>query len=85
MQFTAPVLALVLLCPALMLALFVKDIRRRHAGNLWQGLLDVGQSPGHRIGHAAATSWALKLGDGYRLPAPTRLAHLLANKLRKEG
>ena len=30
-------------------------------------------------------SWALKLGDGYRLPAPTRLAHLLANKLRKEG
>ncbi len=42
-------------------------------------------SPGHRIGHAAAVSWALKLGDGYRLPAPTRLAHLLANKLRKEG
>ncbi len=39
-------------------------------------------SPGHLLGHAAAVRWALRLCDGYRLPAPVRLAHLASNALR---
>lgn len=35
-------------------------------------------SPGHRIGHEEAVEWILRLGKGYRLPEPTRLAHLAA-------
>jgi deoxyribonuclease V len=31
-------------------------------------------SPGHRIGAVEAVEWVLRLGAGYRLPQPTRLA-----------
>lgn len=40
-------------------------------------------SPGHRIGIASAVRWTLKMCNGYRLPEPTRRAHLLANALRR--
>jgi deoxyribonuclease V len=42
-------------------------------------------SPGHRIGTPAAVRLVLRCGGGYRLPEPTRRAHLLANLLRREG
>lgn len=42
-------------------------------------------SPGHAIGHAAALRWVLRCGEGYRVPAPVRRAHLLANRLRSEA
>jgi len=42
-------------------------------------------SPGHRIGHAAAVRWVLACGAGYKLPEPTRLAHLHANRMRLRG
>ena len=42
-------------------------------------------SPGHRIGHQAAVRWVLACGAGYKLPEPTRLAHLHANRLRRSG
>jgi deoxyribonuclease V len=42
-------------------------------------------SPGHLIGNAAALRWVLRCGEGYRLPAPVRRAHLLANRLRREA
>ncbi|MHC4136075.1 MAG: deoxyribonuclease V [Planctomycetota bacterium] len=46
------------------------------------GVKPVFVSPGHRIGLAAAVRWVLATGAGYRLPEPTRQAHLLANRLR---
>ncbi len=39
-------------------------------------------SPGHRIGFDRAVETALACCDGYRLPEPTRQAHLLVNRLR---
>ena len=42
-------------------------------------------SAGHRIGLPAAVRWVLATGGGYRLPEPTRQAHLLANRLRLGG
>jgi deoxyribonuclease V len=33
-------------------------------------------SVGHKIGLPSAMDWVLKCGKGYRLPEPTRLAHL---------
>jgi deoxyribonuclease V len=41
-------------------------------------------SPGHRIGMKAATEWAYRMARGYRIPEPTRLAHLLVNRKREE-
>jgi deoxyribonuclease V len=33
---------------------------------------------GHKIGLASALQWVIKCCRGYRLPDPTRLAHLAA-------
>ncbi|MFA5517187.1 MAG: deoxyribonuclease V [Desulfuromonadales bacterium] len=41
-------------------------------------------SPGHRIDIAAAADLVLACGRRYRLPEPTRLAHHLTNRLRRE-
>ncbi|MHC5052278.1 MAG: deoxyribonuclease V [Planctomycetota bacterium] len=46
------------------------------------GVKPVFVSAGHRIGLQAAVCWVLATGGGYRLPEPTRQAHLLANRLR---
>lgn len=40
-------------------------------------------SPGHRIDLASATHWLLASCRGYRLPEPTRQAHLYVNELRR--
>lgn len=39
-------------------------------------------STGHRISLESAVDWVLRAGRGYRLPEPTRQAHLAANALR---
>jgi deoxyribonuclease V len=39
-------------------------------------------SPGHKIDVEAAVRLVLACGGGYRLPEPTRLAHLATNRLR---
>ena len=39
-------------------------------------------SVGHRISLRNAAAWVLKTCRGYRLPEPTRQAHLLVNRLR---
>lgn len=41
-------------------------------------------SPGHRIDFEGAADLALACCRRYRLPEPTRLAHLLTNRLRRE-
>jgi Deoxyinosine 3''endonuclease (endonuclease V) len=41
-------------------------------------------SPGHKIDLPAAVKLVLACGKRYRMPEPTRLAHHLTNKLRKE-
>ncbi len=35
-------------------------------------------SPGHRVSMDTAADWVVALAKGYRLPEPTRLAHLAA-------
>jgi deoxyribonuclease V len=40
-------------------------------------------SIGHRVSLEAAVAWVLGAGRGYRLPEPTRLAHLAANVQRR--
>lgn len=42
-------------------------------------------SPGHRIDIAAAAELVLACGTRYRMPEPTRLAHHLTNRLRREN
>jgi deoxyribonuclease V len=42
-------------------------------------------SPGHKTDIAAATELALACARRYRMPEPTRLAHHLTNKLRREA
>ncbi|HEY9722952.1 MAG TPA: deoxyribonuclease V [Oscillatoriaceae cyanobacterium] len=42
-------------------------------------------SCGHRISLPTAVRWILECGRGYRLPEPTRLAHLESNRLRRGG
>jgi deoxyribonuclease V len=42
-------------------------------------------SPGHRIDIRRAAEQVLACGGGYRLPEPTRQAHLLSNRLRQEA
>lgn len=49
---------------------------RRRANPLWI-------SPGHRISLQTAVEWVRRCGLGYRLPEPTRLAHLAANDARR--
>jgi deoxyribonuclease V len=39
-------------------------------------------SAGHRISLARAVGWVLKSCRGFRLPEPTRQAHIMVNKLR---
>jgi deoxyribonuclease V len=39
-------------------------------------------SPGHRVGMVQAVQIVLACGRGYRLPEPTRLAHIESNMLR---
>ena len=39
-------------------------------------------SPGHKVGFDRAVQVVLECGRGYRLPEPTRLAHVESNKLR---
>jgi len=41
-------------------------------------------SPGHKVGFDGAMEIALHCSRGYRLPEPTRQAHLLSNKVRSE-
>ncbi len=40
-------------------------------------------SPGHRISIETAAEWVLGTGKGYRLPEPTRLAHLEAGRAKR--
>jgi len=40
-------------------------------------------SPGHRVSEASAVDWVKRCGTGYRLPEPTRQAHLAANAARR--
>ncbi|KAF5082613.1 Endonuclease V [anaerobic digester metagenome] len=42
-------------------------------------------SVGHRIDLSAAVDLVLSAARGYRLPEPTRQAHLFANEVRREG
>ena len=42
-------------------------------------------SPGHKIGLKSSIEIVLKCLKGYRLPEPTRQAHLLVNRLRTEN
>lgn len=39
-------------------------------------------SPGHKIGFDRAVRLVLECGRGYRLPEPTRLAHIESNRMR---
>ncbi len=41
-------------------------------------------SQGHKINLKDSIEWTLKCTDRYRIPEPTRLAHLLVNRFRKE-
>jgi deoxyribonuclease V len=40
-------------------------------------------SPGHRVDVASSTRWVLASCRGYRIPEPTRQAHLYVNELRR--
>jgi len=40
-------------------------------------------SVGHRVSLQGAVAWVQRCGTGYRLPEPTRLAHLAANAARR--
>jgi deoxyribonuclease V len=40
-------------------------------------------SPGHRISVESAAEWVLRTGKGYRLPEPTRLAHIAAGRAKQ--
>ncbi len=49
-----------------------------------QGVKPVFVSPGHRIDLNTSIRVVLKSLSGYKLPEPTRLAHIFVNKIRKE-
>jgi len=49
------------------------------------GVKPVYVSPGHRIDVASATALVRATLSGYRHPAPTREAHMAANRLRSAG
>ena len=58
---------------------------RRRLGTVLRtrtGVKPVFISPGHRMSHEASVRWALRLCAGYRIPEPTRRAHILANAHR---
>jgi len=40
-------------------------------------------SPGHRISVESAADWVLRTAKGYRLPEPTRLAHIAAGRAKR--
>jgi deoxyribonuclease V len=42
-------------------------------------------SPGHRVGHERAVEIVLRCSRRYRIPEPTRQAHILVNRMRKDG
>jgi deoxyribonuclease V len=42
-------------------------------------------SPGHRITVDTAAARVLQAGGGYRLPEPTRLAHIEAGRVKRES
>jgi len=42
-------------------------------------------SPGHLINQEDAVRWVLKCSLKYRLPEPTRQAHIFANEVRMRG
>jgi len=42
-------------------------------------------SPGHRMDVEGAVALVLASGKGFRLPEPTRQAHLLSNRIRRES
>ena len=48
------------------------------------GVKPVFVSPGHRMNIGGASRWVLKCCRGYRLPEPTRAAHILSNRVRRE-
>lgn len=49
------------------------------------GVSPVFVSIGHRISLRTAVKWVLATGGGYRIPEPTRRAHLAVNALRASG
>jgi deoxyribonuclease V len=49
------------------------------------GISPVYVSIGHRISLQTAVKWVLAAGGGYRIPEPTRRAHLAVNALRTAG
>jgi len=40
-------------------------------------------SPGHRISIESSAEWVLRTAKGYRLPEPTRLAHIAAGRVKR--
>jgi deoxyribonuclease V len=49
------------------------------------GVKPVFVSPGHLMDHRGAVRWVLRCCRGYRLPEPTRHAHILVNQIRRGG
>jgi deoxyribonuclease V len=49
------------------------------------GVAPVYVSVGHRLSLESAAAWVLKCGGGYRVPEPTRRAHLAVGALRRAG
>lgn len=49
------------------------------------GVAPVYVSVGHRVGLDTAVRWVLRCGAGYRLPEPTRQAHVVVNALKSRG
>ncbi len=48
------------------------------------GVAPVWVSTGHRVSLPTAVRWVLACGAGYRIPEPTRLAHIEVNRIRAE-
>ncbi|HEY0524331.1 MAG TPA: endonuclease V, partial [Stellaceae bacterium] len=42
-------------------------------------------SVGHRVSLESAADWVMRTVRGYRLPEPTRQAHLAANEVRRRA
>jgi deoxyribonuclease V len=50
-----------------------------------QGVKPLFVSPGHKIDVTSAAELTLRCAIRYRMPEPTRLAHHLANRCRRES